>query len=191
MPSIEYDLNYLKAGVQALEDYLLSSDLYWPIGIREPRGETPYPRLTLGGILLAQARLHAHKDLSDEQKAMLASLDGQIEATRSKWKVAWGKKAANEFRSRLRLWSNFLDEYRDNPAANVDRYAYEASRRVQLHLLGPQADQVPQAELELLSGLDQLLHASLLRGDFIWDSRLAAGFPNDPYWYLYGNLKAS
>ena len=54
MPSPEYDLRYLKAGIEQLESYLLSSDVYWSIGTRAPAGETPYPQLTIGGLLLAR-----------------------------------------------------------------------------------------------------------------------------------------
>ncbi|HEY5573072.1 MAG TPA: hypothetical protein VIK64_08690, partial [Anaerolineales bacterium] len=63
MPSAEYDLGYLRAAVAALEDYLMSNELYWPIGAASPAGEPDYPRLTLGGLLLAQKRAHA-RDLS-------------------------------------------------------------------------------------------------------------------------------
>lgn len=52
----DYDLRYLAAGVKALESYLLSSDLYWPPGIEARSGESPYPSLTPGNILLAKLR---------------------------------------------------------------------------------------------------------------------------------------
>lgn len=67
MPSAEYDLGYLKAGISALENYLLSNDLYWPVGASSPSGEPAYPRLTLGGLLLAQKRAHA-RNLTPEQR---------------------------------------------------------------------------------------------------------------------------
>jgi hypothetical protein len=55
MASLEYDLGYLQSALSTLEDYLLSADLYWSIGDNPPKGEPPYPSLTLGNVLLAQA----------------------------------------------------------------------------------------------------------------------------------------
>ena len=42
MASADYELRYLQAAVSVLERYLLSSDLYWPIGVAAPPGTTPY-----------------------------------------------------------------------------------------------------------------------------------------------------
>lgn len=188
MPSAEYDLRYLRAGLVMLEKYLLSNELYWPIGTHPPAGEPPYPRLTLSAMLLARRRVHA-RPLDADQRAALAEMEQQMDALRSNWRVAWGKKAVAEFRARLTLWRNFMEEYRDKPDANADRYGYEVGRRVQLHLLAPDAGDVPQSELELLNGLDKLLRAVFVPGDFTWEAELEPAFPKDPFWYLYGRLR--
>ena len=189
MPSAEYDIRYLQAGMSLLEDYLLSADLYWPVGASPPPGEPPYPRLTLGGMLLARKRAQAYS-LTTNQQAEFAQLVQQMDAVRSRWRSAWGQKAAREFRSRLNLWGNFLEDYRENPSANADRYRYEVGRRVQLQLLADEAIDLPQSDLDLLNGLDRVLQAALIPGRFIWDEELASGFPRETYWYLYGNLKS-
>jgi hypothetical protein len=189
MPSFEYDLRYLQAGVDLLEDYLLSTDLYWPVGANPPRGEPPYPRMTLSGMLLADQRLHALAQTPDEE-AKLARIDEQMDATRSRWRTAWEQKCAREFHARLALWANFMEDYRQNPGNNADRYAYEVSRRVQLHLLSQEAGDLPEAETNLLAGLDKLLQGVFLPGEFIWNARLASSFPNQVYWYLYGHLRS-
>lgn len=188
MPSAEYDLGYLRAGIPALENYLLSNDLYWPIGASPPGGEPAYPRLTLGGLLLAQKRAHA-RDLTPQQRDELARLDEQMDDVRDRWRVAWERKAGRSFQARLRLWKNFLEDYRESPSANTDRYRYEVERRVMLHLLMDEAESVPQADLDLLKSLDKVVGAVLVPGDFIWDRELENGFPREPYWYLYGQLK--
>ncbi len=185
MPSAEYDLGYLKAAIITLEPYLLSTELYWPIGVRSPAGEPDYPRMTLGYMLLAQKRAHA-RDLSMEQQSELARIDEQIDELRSRWRVAWERKAGRGFSARLRLWNNFIEDYRERPSANVDRYGYEVERRVMLHLLHDEAEAIPAAESELLIGLDKLLRAVLIPGEFIWDPELQSGFPQETYWYLYG-----
>jgi hypothetical protein len=97
-------------------------------------------------------------------------------------------KANAEFKSRLILWRNFLEDYRKRPESNYDRYAYEVVRRVILHLLKAEADDLHQAEIEMLKGLDKLLRVYFVSGDFIWDPNLTPSFPEETYWYLYGNL---
>ena len=57
MTSAVYELGYLKAGIEILEDYLLSDDLYWAIGASPPPGEPAFRQLTLGGLLLSEQRL--------------------------------------------------------------------------------------------------------------------------------------
>ncbi|HEX9027763.1 MAG TPA: hypothetical protein VF823_01230 [Anaerolineales bacterium] len=188
MPSVEYDLRYLRAGVATLEEYLLSNDVFWNLGANPPSGEPAYPQLTLGGILLSQMRAHS-KRLTPDQSAELVKIDGQIGTARDRWRQAWGKKAAAEFHARVALWRNFIEDYRENPKSNADRYAYEVSRRVQLFLLQADAQDIPSTEVELLSGLDRFLQSVFLSGDFIWDKEMENSFPRSTFWYLYGNLK--
>jgi hypothetical protein len=188
MPSIEYDKNYIEAGLLDLEGYLLSKELYWPMGVSPPAGEPPYPRMTLGNLLLSRARLSG-QNLRGGQKIEFEQLNKKLEGVRSEWRVAWGKKAAREFSARLSLWRDFLEDYRKEPEANLDRYPYEVSRRVILHLLMPEAENLPPEELELLNGLDGLLKSLLVPSEFIWGPELKNAFPQGDYWYLYGQPK--
>ncbi|MFO7623333.1 MAG: hypothetical protein R6V73_03210 [Anaerolineales bacterium] len=188
MPSIEYDLNYLQAGLEDLEGYLLSKELYWAIDASAPTGETPYPRMTLGNLFLARARL-SDRRLSTAERVQLDHLNKRIQDVRQQWLVAWGKKSVREFSARLRLWRDFLEEYRKNPTENLDRYAYEVTRRVVLDLLYAEAEEIPAEEVELLAGLNELLRAVFKPGRFIWNDKLKSSFPESTYWYLYGTLK--
>lgn len=188
MPSFEYDLRYLQAGIDQLESYLLAKDLYWPVGISASGAETPYPQLTIGGLLLSLKRLQANAQ-TPEQQAALATVERKLDEIRSRWRVAWEKKAAQDFHARLNLWRDFLEDYRDRPSAHYDRFPYEVGRRVQLALLKDSAGEVPAAETQMLSGLDGLLRSVLAPGQFVWDQALASSFPQQPFWYLYGELK--
>jgi hypothetical protein len=188
MPSSEYDLVYLRAGIQVLQEYLLSQEIYWAIGVSQPKGEPPYPQLTLGGIMLARARLKAHPNPPGIQSEV-DHLESILDIIQNQWRVAFEKKASREYRSRLALWRDFIEEYRADPYNHFDRYVYEVSRRVILHLLKPYSVDLNQAELELLNGLDQILPAFLIPGDFIWEKDLVNGFPSPEYWFLYGNLR--
>lgn len=189
MISAEYDLRYLRAGLDILEDYLKSDELYWSIGAQAPAGTPPYPQLTLGAMLLARERASA-RVISPAEQTELAQVSGRLDGIERKWRAAWEKKAGHEYRSRLTLWGNFLEDYRENRAANFDRYAYEVRRRVQLHLLDASARDLPPAEVGLLAKLDLILKAVWMPGDFIWSSELASAFPQPTYWYLYGHLPA-
>lgn len=188
MASIEYDMGYLSAGLASLESYLLSDDIYWNLRDPSPSGEPAYPQLTLGGLMLANARLAA-RHLSIDQSALYSQLQSRLEATRIHWRVAWSKKADREFGARLRLWGDFIGDFRQDPEANIDRYRYEVSRRVMLHFLQEEANQIPKHEREMLAGLDKVLLALLIPGKFIWDQDLQNSFPEQTFPYLYGSLR--
>lgn len=189
MADIEYDLHYLQAGITSLEEYLYSDEVYWPIQAVSPPGQPPFPQLTLDGLLLADARLRA-RQLSMKDQARFQQLENELQTIRVKRRVAWEQKATRNFKARLTLWRNFLEEYREDQEAHVDRYPYEVTRRVQLVLLVEDARQRTAAEDDLLALLDQVLVSYLLPGDFIWDQDLAPGFPPSIYWFLYGQLKS-
>jgi len=188
MPSFDYDVRYLEAGLELLEQYLLSKEIYWPIGVSAPPGEPDLPRLTLGGLLLARTRARAWA-VSSSQQEQVYRLETRLDEVRSHWRVTWERKAAQEFRSRSSLWRDFLEEYRQNQENNADRYTYEVQRRAMLDLLLEESAEIEPADRDLLFALDQLLRAVLLPGGFVWDQNLARGFPPDKFWYLYGKPK--
>lgn len=187
MTSFGYELGYLQAGVPALEKYLLSKELYWPLNATAPAGERPYPVLTLGGLLLSRTRARA-LPFSTTQDTQLQGLDEQIEATKLRWRAAWEKKTSQSFQARLNLWRNYLEDYKESPGANADRFTYEVERRVMLQLFTSEIETLSQPYHDMLTGLDNRLRSALLPGAFIWDSQFVSGFPEEEYWYLYGTL---
>lgn len=178
MTSAEKDRAYLEAGIPELEDYLLSDELFWPITARG----FDLPRLTIGGVLLAMTRLQA-------RGAGIESLVAQLDAVRSKWRVAWETKAGRGVQTRMRLWGNYLADYRQNPEGQADVYPHEVRYRVMLHLLLAELPASPSEQKELTQ-LDSLLRVNLVSGDFIWEAELQPGFPREVYWYLYGKLRS-
>lgn len=189
MASADYDLGYLENAVALLKEYLLSKEIYWKINASSPPGEPGYPSLTLGAILLSQERLAA-RDLLPNQKDRQFNVQRKIEQIRMKWRTAWGGKAREEFRSRLDLWRNYLEEFRQDPDGNYDRYPYEVSRRVMLQLLSTEADHIPEAQGQMLFGLDRILEGVMLPGDFVWDDALESGFSDHEFPYLYYHLRS-
>jgi hypothetical protein len=187
MKSFEYDLRYLQAGLDVMEDYLLSDEVFWPLSANPPEGAPDYPRLTLGGMLLAKERLAACRT-THPHEVQWQQVISDFDRIRSKWRVAWEKKAEHSFSVRLRMWRDFIEEYQNNPQENAGRYSYEVRLRVMLKLLESESGRKQQAEVDLLFSLDNYLKSVLEKNGFIWESEMQTGFPADTYWYLYGNL---
>lgn len=182
MPSHEQDWAFFEAGVQVLSDYLLSEELFWPLS-----GSVALPRLTLGGMLLAQRRLRGVATDPGEEIRFRRGEDA-LDAMRSKWRSAWERKAAREVRARFDLWRNYLQDYRAAPAEYADAYPREVRWRAMLHLLLAELSETPP-QAQALAGLDRLLRGFFLPGAFVWETELAGAFPAGEYWYLYGRLK--
>jgi len=181
MPSANQDWDFLQAALPELKTYLLSDELFWPLGGRNRL------RLTPGNLLLARQRLAA-RALSPVDEARLIKWDQEFETLLVKWPVAWEKKVAHEFASRLRQWRNYLEDYRRAPDACAADYPYEVRLRVILELLGEETD-LDATDRGLLAGLDTQLRADFLPGDFLWEADLQPAFPRETYWYLYGRLR--
>ncbi len=189
MITFEYDYGYIQAGLEVMESYLLSDEVFWPISGVPPGGAPDYPRLTLGGLLLAEYRLKDYP-MAQPQQTQVQQVISDIERIRSKWRVMWEKKAGHSYSVRLRMWSEFLEEYRSGPQDNADRYTYEVRLRVMLELLKSEGGGQSQAEVDMLGGLDRYLKSVFKMGGFIWEAEVQSGFPKGIFWYLYGALPA-
>jgi hypothetical protein len=188
MTDAAYELNYASNGLDVLKDYLFTKGLYWTLNLDPALGKPASPKLTPGNLLLSFARLNAYRlggKMDRGQESELLKLERDFEAQRSKWAVAWEKKAAHAFDSRLRQWGYYLKEVDDNPEAQAPYYKSEVRLRVLLELLQDELKEKPEADLSILDGG---LRPYFSPGDFIWDEDLAVGFPQEKYWYLYGQL---
>lgn len=162
-------LKFLQDGLDGLKDYLLSDELFWPVGGSQ--------QLTPGNLLFAITYLQGAGQLP-------AGATQQLAALQTEWRKAWEKKTAREFDARLRQWTQFLEEWREQPRRQVDYYATEVRLRALLDLLAETADQRAQ-----LAGPDAQLRALTIAGDFVWQAEAANSFPADQYWYLYRQPK--
>ena len=187
MEPSRYPLKFIQAGIDQLENYLLSDLIYWPVGVTAASGQPAYPSLTLGTLLLFIQQAEGLA-VSPQQRTELSKLKSELDAIRTHWQAHWGRKAASEFRARIKLWRDFLEEYRRDPEGNYDRYGYEVTRRVMLHWLKQAAANLPSSETHMLDSLDRLLQAMITGSEFIWDETLKPVFPKGTYWYLYGRL---
>ena len=183
MPEFEYLFRFLQAAEPDLKSFLLSENVYWNLSLPAPHGMPPYPRFSLGWLLLYRRRLSA-ATVDPDWTEVLAG----IEAVRDQWRSAWTKKAAREFGVRLNQWMRFINEYRTDPAAHRARYRFEVQRRTMLALLGDDADELPEEQLSLLAGIDAALKGKLQTGPFIQDEIYQQAFPTGEFWFLYGEL---
>lgn len=171
MKSTVQDLQFVNESLPQLQAYLLSKELYWPL-------RAALPRLTLGALLLALARLEVVQPVETE------SLRAQVAAIRAKWRNAWEQKIAREAANRLRLWTQFLSDLAQAPGQNAEAYPAEVRGRVILELLLRELPQLP--EKAALAEAETLLRARLLPGVFLWDTELQLAFPAPEFWFLYG-----
>jgi hypothetical protein len=186
MPDFEYYQTYLQAALNGLERYLLSDDLYQSMSVL-PTAARNYPSLTLGSLLLYQKYAQPLASTGAEQTS-LQKLEIELDALRTRWRVAWEGKASREFEARLRQWGNALQEIREDPVENVAYFRYEVRSRVMLHLLKAETRDISPAHLEHLENLDLILQVLFERGKFIWEPEFVPAFPRDSYWYLWGQL---
>jgi hypothetical protein len=182
-----YESKFVRAGLDFLEDYLLSNSLFWDLRLISSTDEPPYPTLTVGCLLLSMARIQA-LGLSLSQQAEAIQLQTTLEHFRSRWHVAWKRKAGWEFHSRLNQWHNFLNDVSHNPGEFAVDYAYTVRLRVMLTLLHRDDLDLEPTDLEILSTLDGLVNTRFSAGNFCWEPELARGFPKEDYWYLWGKL---
>jgi len=181
----ESDWAFLRTALPDLQEYILSSDLYYPL---RASGGVRIPQLTLGNLLLSQTRLMA-LSLDEQRTAELASISQRINDIRSEWRTNWGIKAGREFGSRLNLWQQYIRELRSDPRQQANYYATEVRNRAILRLLRPElTEPVPNDEEDLQAMLDQILRGLTKPGPFVWEPELAGGFPAEGFWFLYVTL---
>ena len=186
--SLAYDLEYLAYGLEELERYLLSGELFWPLMERPSTGGS-FLKLTVGNLLFSLKRLEAldaGRGLSRPEMAEWEKSAQALDLVRRKWQAAWQEKASREYRSRFRQWGNVLRDIKKDFEKQSAYYAHEVRLRVLLDLLENEAGAQDGYDLK---ALDTFLRGMLTRSGFIWDPKLARGFPEEQYWYLYGELR--
>jgi len=168
MFSPEKDRVYYETGIDEVEQYLLSKELYWSLNAHT----TDLTKLTLGGLLLVRARLRGART------GGLEFFDQRLDAVRSNWRSAWDDKARREIHARSGLWHDYLNEYRRDAQGASRLYPQDVRNRAILALLDETSD-----------SMDIFLQSVLLPGAFVWDAAVQDGFPQREFWFLYGTLK--
>lgn len=184
----ENEIQYLNHALDELESYLLSEELFWPVTGSDASGNA-FLKLTIGNLLLSLKKLETLADggyLTSGQQGELDRIEQEVEATRHKWQVAWEQKADREFKFRFRQWGDLLQDIRRDFGNQSAYYRHEVRVRVLLSLLSEFTADIEGSDLDKL---DVPLQKVLKHGDFIWEDELAAGFPEDEFWFLRGELR--
>lgn len=182
------DLRILEEMAAKMGDYLNSENLFWQAhkeGVPEP---------TIGQILLRQRRLQAlsHTLLDSEQQRRLAAATQQFDQAVAGKQVSFKEKAQQEFKTRLRLWSEALKEFLEDDSPSMAYYRTEVENRVILELLlealKAQSVGLEPDLVEQLASLDRRLRQRWETGAFIWLAEWQPAYPRSQYWWLYGEL---
>lgn len=189
MKDKEYDLAYLANGLDELESYLLSDELFWPLTGRPPGKSTFFFKLTLGNLLLSMQRLSAYElghTFTAAENAEYTRLRSRLDAMQQKWQSAWQRKADQEYPSRFNQWMHILQDLKKEKEGNASYYLNDVRIRALLELLAPYTEESQRYDL---AALDSALRAMLKPAPFIWGEELSPGFPEETFWYLYGEIK--
>jgi len=186
MPSVIYDLEYITAGSESLETFLVTKPLFWPIHRSAPVGEPTFPRLSLGGLLLSIARLES-RNLPFPESHQFNVLKMELNTIRTSRINAWERKVKREFQSRLRQWQQFLNELIQDPETFIVHYVSEVRIRVLLDLLGMDTRSCYDNGSDQVDQLDLLLRSVFQEGKFIWEVEICTGFNPSQFWFLWGN----
>jgi hypothetical protein len=176
----EFHLRALAASLENLQAYLLSKEVFWPMG--------SLPSLSLGRIFWDRTVLKArHELLAGPAAGELEQLERELEDTQRRWRVAWEQKCTAELRTRINLWLAYLAELAESPEESQS-YPIEVRNRTLASYLRDAAGNQAEARAlgEALESLDARLRPTFRPGKFVWESELASAFPADRYWYLYG-----
>ncbi len=177
------DWAFLQAAMEDLEEYLSSPVLHWPLNQRKAkRNGLNLPRLTLGNLCLAKARLLVLPEFKDLPDFLHAC--EWLDQIRDQWRANWSRKAEREFSERLRLWRAFVTDELVVEQSTSD-YRNQVRLRTMLELLIDELLNENLAQRNLMQSLDQLVMDFTLPGPFIWDVKFQQAFPENRFWFLY------
>ncbi len=182
---LQQDLKILERFNEDIPAYLRSDTVFYPTGVN-------YPELTFGGFLMRQHRLLLlKKSLSEAEKGRLDKVIASFQAALDNQIVRFEKHCQKELDIRFRQWRETLRDLADDKN-NFNFYPTTVEPRLMIAAIVEQL-QLPPFELksdvpERLMTLDKGLHARWMAGDFVLQEGLEAAYPQEEFWYLYGQV---
>jgi hypothetical protein len=192
MQSINYNLRYAAAILEQFEKYLLSREVFWNLGVRTKRGETPFPDLSPGNLYLVLNQLETQQPemttIEIKEYARLRLLE--IEARRE-WPAALERKSSEELSIRINLWRNYLADLA-NQESNSNSSRTEIKHRVIINLLqSVGACRIEDSATRVqIQGLDDRFWRYYQAGEFLWDPALRVHYSEPEYPFLYSEPRS-
>jgi hypothetical protein len=182
----EVDLKIAEAMAQELENYLVKDDLYRTVIVRIP-GRDQSLKMTGGDLLTRLHRLRAISDqATPELQARLDAVEQAARATIYSLRTRFHDRLKREIKARVDSLKWFLDDCAQDPRRCRAEFPFEMRNRQRIEeALRELGDEVPEDLKSALRSIDQRIRTITQPSDFIWDERLKAAFPRQPYWYLY------
>lgn len=184
---LESDLTIFTVMVEQMPDYLAGESIDWRI--RDQVIEMP--KLTIGGCLMRQQRLHTVAALlSPQQQERLQAANAKLQHLMMHNVVRFEQKTHQELRARLREWLDCLRSMQWHKGEELCYYEDKVDTRVVVAAIITQMRQAPfrleedvPAEVE---ALDNNLRQRWQPGPFLWHDVWRDAYPQETYWYLYG-----
>ncbi len=145
-------------------------------------------RLTTGNLLLNINEISARLDqLSEVQKQDFYNLLNTWNKMHQTWLSTMQAKALTELGSRINLWAAYLTDLNDNQIL-AEQFPVEIRNRVICSLLEDLISDTPEyASIQRkINLLDQQLRQVFQKGPFVWAQSLEEIYPEDEFWFLYG-----
>ena len=183
---LERDVMIMAAMADEMEPYINSDVLFWHMAT-----SSRMPTLTLGGYLMRQHRLLILRHLLDD--SYQTRIDNAVEKFNSvlvEKIVRFERKAHRELEARLRQWGEYLNDVDRGNSSKKSNYATAVETRAMLTAISEPLQLAPykldQRVPTQIALLDSHLRQVWDAGDFVWFPEWQAAYPEDDYWWLYG-----
>ena len=181
--TLEDQLALLTTYLDELEPYLMSQELFWPIGSMSAHS----PKLTIGNLLLTLSTVETkHSALDANQQGRLHHIQTRWNQASKKWASAISSKAIREMGARLNLWQAYLADL-DEGQGRRYLYSTEVRNRVLFELLvSLTANDAEVVNLRnTMLSLDSRMQALTQPAPFQWEEFLLAEYGPTTFPFLY------
>jgi hypothetical protein len=182
---LDKDLKIMEVMVANMGDYLDSSILFWPTLYAD------LPKVTLGGYLVREQRLQALKNLLDEaENKQLAQTVKQFANIAAEKGFQLKEKAQRELEARVRQWQEYLRDLEEEDRPSLSYYQTSAETRAMITALREKLQSLgvslPADLVQQVEASDNTLRHRWQAGSFVWPNEWQPAYPQDAYWWLYG-----
>ena len=180
---LQKDLEIIELMAQQMRAYL-NNDLLLPMTHPDA------PQVTLAGYLMRVHRLQALRNtlLDGDERARLDQAVRAYQQVTGEKRAQFDQKIAQERQARLRQWREYLRDLEEGAGNAVYYHTAVETRLMLTMLLNESADAEVTRPLETL---DQTLRRAWQPGPFIWPAAWRPAYPENNYWWLYGEPRAA